>query len=238
MANHTKHLLQRGTAAFEAGDYAEAEALLLRVVEQHVDYANVYNMLGVIARLRGAREAARDYFRRALDVNPGYREARLNLAIVLADPGAAPEALEEAGRLQADAPEEAGPLGLEARGKLANAHADLGRTYHALRMHVDAVGEYDKALGLCPDFPDIHHCRGASCRALGDHAGAEASFARAVALHPRYVEAYVSLGRLYRELGAHDKAIAAWNRALEIDPDHRLARASLAEATASRAAGG
>jgi tetratricopeptide (TPR) repeat protein len=238
MPTHLRQLVHRGTVAFAAGDYPEAESLLLRVVEQRTDYANVYNMLGVIAGLRGAREAAREYFRRALDVNPGYREARLNLAITLADTSASPEALDEARRLQADGSEEAGRLGPDVRGKLANAHADLGRTYHALGMYMDAVGEYDKALALCPEFPDIHHRRAASCRALGDPVGAEASLARALELHPRYVEAYVALGRLYRQMGAYDKAIAAWTRALDIDPDHRLARASLAQATAPLAAGG
>jgi tetratricopeptide (TPR) repeat protein len=207
-------------------------------VEQRTDYANVHNMLGVIAGLRGARDAAAGHFRRALDVNPGYREARVNLAVILAETGASAEALEEAGRLQAEEPRDTGRLDSVARGKLANAHADLGRTYHALGMYVDALGEYDKALGLCPSFPDIHQRRAASCRALGDHAGAEGSLARALELHPRYVEAYVTLGQLYRQMGANDKAIAAWTRALEIDPDHPLARASLVHATTPQAAGG
>lgn len=238
MPSQVRQLIQRGTAAFAAGDYTAAESFLLRAVEQRTDYANVYNMLGVIAGLRGAREEALGFFRRALAVNPRYREARLNLAITLTEAGASGDALEEAGRLQADESEDAGRLGLDTRGKLANAHADLGRMYHALGMYVEAVGEYDKALALCPDFPDIHHRRAASCRALGDHAGAEASLARAVELHPRYVEAYVNLGRLYRQIGAHDKAIAAWTRALEIDPDHSLARVLLTQATAPRTAGG
>jgi len=233
-----RQLVRRGTAAFDAGNYPEAEALLLRVVEQRTDYANVYNMLGVIAGMRGVREAALGYFRRALDVNPGYREARLNLAIILAEGEPSVEALEEAARLQARAPGENGDPGPIGHGKLANAHADLARTYHALGLYAEALREFDKALALCPDFPDIHRRRAASCRAHGDLTGAEGSLARALDLHPRYVEAYVDLGRLYRQMGVHDKAIAAWTRALEIDPDHPLARAALAQATAAGAEGG
>jgi tetratricopeptide (TPR) repeat protein len=238
MSTDVKQLLQRGTAAFEAGEYADAETLLLRVVEQHTGYANVYNMLGVIAGLRGVPERAVDLFRRALALNPGYSEAQLNLAITLADMGAYEQAAAEAAKLQARESGERGGVGPAILGKLANAHAELARKYHALGMYADAVAEYDKALGLCPNFPDIHNRRAVSCRELRDYAGAKASLARALELNPRYVEAYVTLGQLHRQMGKLAEAIAAWERALEINPTHQLARIYLAQATAIRTAGG
>lgn len=237
MSDPIRQLLRRGTAAFEAGNYAEAEALLLRVVEQRTDYANVYHMLGVIAGMRGLRAAALVYFRRALDVNPEYREAQLNLAIMLVEGDASAEALEEASRLHTQEPVAVDDLDPVARGKLANAHAELARMYHLLGLYADALGEFDKALALCPNFPDIHHRRAASCRARGDLVGAADSLSRALELHPRYVEAHVRLGQVYRQMGLHDEAIATWGRALEIDPDHALARVSLARARASQAGG-
>ncbi|OGB91153.1 MAG: hypothetical protein A2Z31_04950, partial [candidate division NC10 bacterium RBG_16_65_8] len=168
MPTDVRQLLQRGTGAFEAGRYSEAETFLLQVAEQKTDYANVYHMLGVIAGLRGAPEKAVALFRRALALNPKYSEARLNLAITLADMGAYEAAAEEADALRGREPGEAARLSPGVLGKLANAHADLARKYHALGMHADAVGEYDKALGLCPNFPDLHNRRAVSCRELGD----------------------------------------------------------------------
>jgi tetratricopeptide (TPR) repeat protein len=238
MTTDIRQLLQRGTTAFEAGEYADAETLLLRVVEQHTGYANVYNMLGVFAGLRGAPERAADLFRRALALNPQYSEAQLNLAITLADMGAYEQAAEEAGKLQARESGEPGPVSPAILGKLANSHAELARKYHALGMYADAVAEYDKALGLCPNFPDIHHRRAVSCRELGDYAGAKTSLARALELNPRYVEAHVNLGQLHRQMGNLAEAIAAWERALELNPTHQLARIYLAQATATRAADG
>jgi tetratricopeptide (TPR) repeat protein len=238
MPTHVKQLLQRGTGAFEAGRYAEAETFLLQVAEQKPEYANVYHMLGVIAGLRGAPEKAVALFRRALALNPTYGEARLNLAITLADIGAYEAAAEEADTLRGREPGEAARLSPSVLGKLANAHADLARKYHALGMYADAVGEYDKALGLCPNFPDLHNGRAVSCRELGNYAGAEASLARALELNPRYAEAYVNLGRLHQQMGNPAAAIAAWERALELHPTHPLARIYVSQATAPRAADG
>ena len=238
MATGIRDLLRRAAATFEAGDYTEAEQLLLRLVEQKAGYANVYNMLGVIANLRGATERAVELFQRALAINPSYSEAQMNLAITLADTGAYEAAAAEMAKLQAREPAETGRPSPAILGKLANAHADLARTYHALGMYTEAIGEYDKALGLCPDFPDIHNRRALSCRELQDYAGATASLRRALELNPDYVEAYVNLGQLHYQMGNLTEARAAWERALELDPTHPLARIYVAQATLPRTAGG
>ena len=238
MVTGIRELLRRGAAAFEAGEYTEAEQLLLQLVEQNTAYANVYNMLGVIANLRGATERAVELFRRALALNPSYSEAQMNLAITLADTGAYEAAAAEVKKLQAREPENTDRPSPAILGKLANAHADLARTYHALGMYAEAIGEYDKALGLCPNFPDIHNRRAVSCRELQDYAGAKASLARALELNPRYVEAYVNLGRLHHQMGNLAEALAAWERALELNPTHPLARIYVAQATAPRPAHG
>lgn len=238
MAPDTRQLVQRGTAAFEAGEYAEAETLLLRVLDRNTTYANVYHMLGVIASLRGASDRAVDLFRHALALNPRYSEAQLNLAITLAGMGAYEAAAEEVDKLQAQEPGDADRPSPAILGKLANAHAELARKYHALGMYAEAVGEYDKALGLCPNFPDIHNRRASSCRELRDYAGAKISLTRALELNPRYVEAYVNLGQLHQQMGQLAEAMAAWGRALELNPTHPLARIYLAQAAASRVDGG
>ena len=238
MATDIRQLVQRGTAAFEAGEYGEAETLLLQVLDRDTTYANVYHMLGVIASFRGASQRAVDLFRRALTLNPQYSEAQMNLAITLADMGAYDVAAVEVGKLHAREPGDTDRPGPGILGKLANAHADLARKYHALGMYAEAVGEYDKALGLCPNFPDIHNRRAASCRELRDYAGAKASLMRALELNPRYVEAYVNLGQVHRQMGHRAEAIAAWQRALELNPAHPLARIYLAQAAASRVDGG
>ena len=233
MTAEIRQLVQQSTSAFEAGNYDEAEALLLRVVDRTPTYANVYNMLGFIASQRNAGEQAVTLFRRALSLNPNYTEARLNLVLTLTDMGAYEQAAQEATRLES--PDAPGPqrLSLGVRGKLANAHADLGRKYHELGLYAEAIGEYDKALLLCPTFPDLHNRRAVSCRELGLYAEAKASLLRALELKPNYVEAHVSLGVLHQKLGNLTDAVKTWERALQLDPKHRLARMYLKQATAS-----
>ena len=232
MTSENRQIFQQATAAFDAGKYEEAEALLLQIVGRTPTYANVFNMLGFIASQRNTPEKAVTLFRRALSLNPNYHEARLNLVLTLADMGAYDQAAQEAGKLEDREAPGAPRLSLGVRGKLANAHADQGRKYHALGMYAEAIQEYDKALGLCPNFPDLHNRRAVSCRELGLYAEAKASLLRALELKPNYVEAHVNLGLIQQKLGNLTDAVQSWERALQLDPKHRLARIYLKQATA------
>lgn len=231
MASEIRQVVQQATAAFEAGNYEEAEALLLQIMGKTPTYANVYNMLGFIAGQGDAPEKAAALFRQALSLNPNYTEARLNLVLTLTEMGAYDQAAEEASKLEVREPTSPQQLSLGVRGKLANAHADLGKKYHELGLYAEAVAEFDKALRLCPTFPDIHNRRAVSCRELGRYAEAKASLLKALELKPNYVEAHVNLGVLHQKLGNLTEAVKSWERALQLDPKHRLARIYLKQAT-------
>jgi tetratricopeptide (TPR) repeat protein len=232
MASDIRQILQQATAAFEAGSYKEAEGLLLQVMSQTSTYANVYNMLGFIAGERNAPEKAVAFFRRALSLNPNYTEARLNLVLTLTEMGLYDQAAVEASRLEMPEPTGSHRLSLGVRGKLANTHADLGRKYHELGLYTEAIGEFDKALRLCPTFPDIYNRRAVSYRELGQYAESRASLLKALELKPTYAEAHVNLGVLHQKLGNLPEAVKSWERALQLDPKHRLARIYLKQATA------
>ncbi len=228
-----RQVIQQATTAFEAGNYDEAEALLLRVVDRTPGYANVHNMLGFLSTRRNALGEAVAQFRQALSLNPHYTEARLNLVLTLADLGAYDQAAQEAAGLETEEPVDPARLDLGVRGRLANGHADLGRKYHELSLYAEAITEYDKALSLCPTFPDLHNRRAVSCRQQGEYAEAMASLQRALELKPNYVEAYVNLGLLHLKLGNLTDAVTTWERALQLDPKQQLARIYLKQATAS-----
>jgi tetratricopeptide (TPR) repeat protein len=238
MSSEVRQVIQQATAAFEAGDYDGADVLLRQIADRAPAYANLYNMQGFIASQRNELEKAVALFRRALSLNPNYTEAQLNLALTLAEMGAYEEAGQEMAKMQGRESGDPKRLGIGVLGRLANAHADLGRKYHELGLYAEAVAEYDKALRLCPNFPDIHNRRALSCREMGDYAGAKMSLLRALELNPKYVEAYVNLGVLHQRQGDLTDAVKTWERALQLDPKHRLARAYLKQVTASGTAVG
>lgn len=236
--SEVRHLFQQASAAFDAGRYEEAEDFLLQIVGRTPTYANVFNMLGFIASQRDFPEKAVSLFRRALSLNPSYHEARLNLVLTLADMGAYAQAAQEAVKLEDWEGPGAPRFSLAVRGKLANAHAELGHRYHKLGMYSEAITEYDKALGMCPNFPDLHIRRAASCRELGRYAEAKDWLLKALEIKPDYVDAHVNLGLIHQKLGSLTDAVTSWERALQLDPKHRLARIYLKQATASETATG
>ena len=84
---------ERARVTFEEGKIIEAERLFLKLLEGHPKgYADIYNKLGIITYQKGNPEGATDYFKRALEINPRYTEASLNLTIALNDLGRYDEA--------------------------------------------------------------------------------------------------------------------------------------------------
>ena len=81
MDEQTKDFLKLGRDAYRKKEYSRAEDYLTRVAEQHDDFADVFNMLGVIYHDRGLFTKAQQNFERALAINPRYTEAALNLAV-------------------------------------------------------------------------------------------------------------------------------------------------------------
>jgi tetratricopeptide (TPR) repeat protein len=219
-----KQQIQQATVLFQSGRYDEAEALLLNIVKQTPLYANIYNMLGFIYSHRNVPEKAVELFRQALSINPAYTEARLNLAITLADMGAYTEALQEYGVAKDREQAKATALPTHVTARLANAHAELAKTYQELSLYPESVHEYEKAIALAPNFPDLH-CNLARCyMEAGDSERAQAALTRALDLNPSYADALVQLGVLHYQRRETSEAISVWERALTSDPGNVLAQ--------------
>ena len=62
-------------------EFEKAETLLRQVLESDDRFADVHDMLGVIAHSRGNFIAAEKHFERALAINPSYTEAALILLL-------------------------------------------------------------------------------------------------------------------------------------------------------------
>jgi tetratricopeptide (TPR) repeat protein len=181
-------------------------------------------MMGVIYHQSGRLAEAEGMFQRALQINPAYTEAALNLAVTYNDLGKyreAKEVYQRALTASKSAPQSLDPF---AKGKIANMHAEVGAAYRAVGLYDEAVREYERALALCPTFVDIRTDLGNTRREMGDVGGAIRELEHVRAESPRFVAGRLQLGLGYYAAGRRDDAGAEWRAALEIAPSNRSAR--------------
>jgi len=226
MNAETQNLFERADRLFERGDYAAAQPLFERIVADHPDgYADAWGRLGLIHHGEGRVEAAVTCYEKAIQVNPGYTEAALNLVVALNDLGR----FEEAEQLFRDAAErlKEGEEGA-ALAALANRHVRLGDDYVRLERLDDAMHEYRRALTLRPTYVDVICKLGTALRKVGRSDDALRVLGRAKELNPAFASPYVQAGLIYYKKGFLDVAMSEWQTALDLDPARRDAEAFLA----------
>src|SRR5688572_10247950 len=128
MDDHTKELLIVGREHYHKGEYDRAGQALAQVLEASDQFADVHNMMGFILHSRGDFVAAERHFERAVEINPNYTEALLNLAVTYNDL----QKYEAARQVYAGIKKADGKSGIFdsfARGKIANMHADVAQAY-------------------------------------------------------------------------------------------------------------
>ena len=223
MDDHFKQLLLLGREHFAKREYDKAEPLL-RQVAKHTDrFADVFDMLGVIAHNSGNFVLARDWFERALVLNPNYTEAQLNLMVTLNDLGNYDEARKVYGHLRKRGGQRAA-ADMFVKGRIANMHADTSQAYSDVGMQVEAIQELEKAVALCPSFPDLRTRLGVQYRDAGDRVRALEQFERAKHDNPEYLQARLMLGVLHLSTGDHELAEKEFAAVQERDPENTGAR--------------
>ncbi len=218
--------MQRGREHYERREFDEARRCLREVLDraEGLGYADVHNMLGVIAHDRAHFEEARAHFEEALQINPHYTEAALNLAVTLNDLGA----YEEAKRVYRAATSRG--VGADVhldpfvKGKIANLHADVAAAYADAGLLREAIEELSKAVRLRPEFSDLRVRLAHLYRRCGDLDAARVELEHAVEHRPDYAAARVALGVVRLEQGDPEGARVQWERAARIDPEDRSAR--------------
>ena len=228
-----RELVARGREHFQRGNYSLAAGHFEQVVARGAEFPDVLFMLGCVYHHLGEFESAQRSFTRALELNPGYVEAALNLAIVCNDMGQVEkaqqiygEALRHAREGQAaSATDSTGGAALDSytKGKLANLHAAVADAYVSVVRPADAVSEYRRALDLCPTFVDLRVKLASALREDGHLDLALVELRQAVQGAPAYLPARTALGTALYASGKVDEAIAEWEEVVRKDPQQRTA---------------
>lgn len=225
MDSDIKHHLTVGREFYKAGDYDRALPHLEAVQRSHDGFADVHNMLGVIYYQSGRGAEATQRFERALELNPRYTEAALNLSVCYNENGRYDEAKDvyarAAGGGNGGSPNEIENLDSFVKGKIANLHADVGSAYEAVGLRDRAVAEYRRALELCPTFVDIRTKLATTLRDMGDVDGAIAELTSIRDDAPEYIPARLHLGISLWTAKRVAEARAEWEFVLQRDPENK-----------------
>jgi len=225
MDERLKHKLVAAKEHFERREFERAEPLLLQILEKHDGFADLHNMLGIVRHDRGDFSGAKQAFERAVELNPRYTEAILNLVVACNDLGDYDGGRELFARLRAgSSPSVDGTVqDVFALGKIANMHADLAKGYADAGFAAEAIRELRTAVALRPGFADLHVKLGALLRDAGQLEAARASFQAACDANPQYVHGRVQLGLCLHMLQDKEGASMAFRAVLDGEPGHKIA---------------
>ncbi len=223
--DNLKQALTIGRELYQNKEFAKAEPYLAQVAREGKNFADVYNMLGVIYHDQGQFSRAQQAFESALRINPRYTEAALNLAVTYNDLGKYAEAKETYRKALNASAEMDGDLDPFVKGKVANMYSDIGDVFASSGAFRQAVAEYERALTMRPTFLDIRLKLASAYRDLGDRQEAIKQLRTVLSQNAAHVAARINLGIALYSAADLDGAVRELEEVLRREPGH--ARATL-----------
>jgi tetratricopeptide (TPR) repeat protein len=110
------------------------------------------------------------------------------------------------------------------------AHAYVGNALWQAGKPADAIREYERALQIKPDYPEVHNNLGMVLARSGREAEAVAHWVEALRISPDYAEPHYNLGNALAAAGNMPEAIKQWRQALQVKPDFIEAHQNLGNA--------
>ena len=219
-------IIRRSKVLINQERFEDSIELLLEACEEAPEYSDIHNQLGVVYCLQGSYRMAVDAFKKALELNPDYIEAHLNLSITYSETGKYASFLSEYNKaVQLENIE--GHLTAGMKGKIANAHKELGILYLEIEETDNAILEFNNALKIAPDYLDIRTLLGNAYIRREEYDSAIMELEKVIDINPRLTEARLKLAVAYIKKGYRDTAIGILRDALSIDPDNESVKVFL-----------
>jgi tetratricopeptide (TPR) repeat protein len=211
-----------------------------------------YNALGAMMLAKDKPADALPYLAKAIEYNPRFIAAQINMGISLDELGRASESLshfQTALQVEPQNADAQAGLGVElteaGAGDEGLAHAreavrlepsssheyfQLGRVYGLLQQFREAEHSFRKSVELDPSYAQAHYNLGLALGRQGKLAEAAEAFRIAVQLKPEYVHAWYDLGNALAQQGFLKEAAPAFATAVRLQPDFLDARNAFATA--------
>lgn len=230
--------IAQGMAAWDGDDYDAALELFQEVLQDHPDFADVHNRMGLCLAMLGRHVEALSAFQEAIRLAPTYAEAHLNHGIVLTELGRhdeAQKAFDESTRLDT---RDGTAFPSHVGNQIAVTHAKLGDLYLVADRPSLAAEQYQAALEVRPRFLDIRTKLAEALLEMGRKDEALAELEGVLDANPEFTSARLRLGVVLHRVGRTDEAVEAWKRCAKEDPHDLRPRAYLVSVGGHAPAGG
>jgi tetratricopeptide (TPR) repeat protein len=208
-----------GSVKLRQDKFAEAKQSFQGATRARASYPdtlpNAWNNLGIISTREHRMSDAVQQFQRAIEINPGYVVARVNLGNAyreLKQWDNARASLEEAVRLAASD---------------AEANYSLGMVYAQTEDSERAEQYLIKALQARPDYPEALNNVGILLLRTQRRDEAVARFEESIRVAPAFDQAYLNLARVYAMEGDREKARKTLLDLMKHKPEHPVAKQML-----------
>ncbi len=198
----------------QSGNSKAAIEKIQEIVAQK-ESATAYFYQGIALHEQAKLPEAETAFRKALELDPSYAEARVNLGLILNQQGKFDAAVNEFKQAILNDP------------KLAAAHFNLGVTLQAQGKLEPAIAAYRAAISIDPNNAEANYNLGIALNKQGKASEAMAAYKEAIRINPDYANAYVKLGSNLTDEGRIDDAIASLRTAIRLNPNDAEAHNNL-----------
>ena len=193
---HANTLHMMGLIAFEVTQYATAEQLMRKSLEERSDVPVFYSNLGNTLKAQGKNEDAIQNYLKAIKLKPDFADCLNNLASTLLIIDKKDEALKYYKQAVAANPQH------------FNAINNIGVILQQQKKYQEATQYYKQAITIKPDFSFAHRSLGLTLKLLNNIEEAKTCFLNAIQYQPDYADAISDLANLLRDQGKYDEALA------------------------------
>jgi tetratricopeptide (TPR) repeat protein len=229
------------------GKLEEACREMELAVDLKPNFADLRFTLGDLHMELGNFLEARHNFERALEINPKYFKASTNLAQALHAAGDREKAIDQLDRAKDYCPTfyKQNLSDLIHLIRIDGEPAEVRRAFHEILEErpssaqvsrevaveaiqngnfTEAIRELKKAIGLNPDYPDLHNYLGIAYGNNGMVDDSIEEFEVALKINPYYLKARLNLALALYDCGRYIEAQSHIERVLSVKPDNQLAR--------------
>lgn len=208
-------IVAKAISLYQQGDGNSARKILHKVLKRDPDNGDALYTLGLIAKDRGQRSEAIDYFKTTVKFDPTNTHAHFFLGSLHLDNQANAEAAEEYRQVVSLNPSD------------AEGWYSLGFAISSQGKYEEAITCYEKALALRPGYTNAVYNIGCMRLAQKEYDEAFRWFERTLECAPGYADAWFNKGYIELERKNYAEAICCYEKVIAIDPGSCAAHTNL-----------